>query len=192
MLFLGCLFPVPAIAQPIALCLANSAGVPERILSRAEGVAGHILQQAGISVAWPACAEKPACPTHPDTVQFRMLILNQRPLHTHGDVAGFALIVPPPKHGYRYAGVFYPIVEEAAHAMEVDPALLLGATMAHEIGHILLGTGSHSPKGVMSAHLGRQHILLADHGELLFNPDQARQLKSEAAARAAARASIRP
>ena len=30
--------------------------------------------------------------------------------------------------------------------------VLLGYTIAHEVGHILLGTDSHTPSGVMRAH----------------------------------------
>jgi hypothetical protein len=51
--------------------------------------------------------------------------------------------------------------------MEVDSAVLLGAAMAHEIGHLLFGP-SHAYAGVMSPRLGAKEMALAGRGELRF------------------------
>jgi hypothetical protein len=42
-------------------------------------------------------------------------------------------------------------VNELAVAAGVDSEILLGRAMAHEIGHLLLGTNEHRPGGLMKA-----------------------------------------
>jgi hypothetical protein len=42
-------------------------------------------------------------------------------------------------------------VSAAAARLGVDRATLLGRTLAHELGHLLLGTNAHAPRGLMRA-----------------------------------------
>ena len=42
-------------------------------------------------------------------------------------------------------------IESLANRTRVDPGTLLGRAVAHEIGHLLLGTSSHSRAGLMRA-----------------------------------------
>ena len=89
------------------------------------------------------------------------------------------MILPPREDGERYAGVFFPMVQDAARNLDADEALLLGATMAHEIGHLLLGSKAHARSGVMCPHFGHEHVRLAARGELRFTADQAGSMKVE-------------
>ena len=57
--------------------------------------------------------------------------------------------------------------------------VILGNVIAHEIGHILLGPGSHSETGIMSFPWGRKQLLDASRGLLLFTPEQARNILSK-------------
>ena len=175
-----------ATAEPITVRLANTAGVPDRILSHAEAVAGYILERTGIEVTWLACPELPECHRDPEAAGFPLQILKQRPAHLHGDTAGFAVIVPPPGTSRRYAGVFFPVVQDAARSLEANEAVLLGVTLVHEIGHLLLGSQAHSVQGVMAPHFGREHARLAGRGQLLFTPEQALQMQKEIRQRHAA------
>jgi hypothetical protein len=178
-LLLGLLLAGIGQAEPITVRVANFADVPEKILASAEGMAGHVLDKAGIAVTWVRCPGRPECRPDLSATEFRLLILNLRPARPHEDTTGFAVILPPPESGDRYAGVFFPMVEDAARNLEADEDVLLGATMAHEIGHLLLGSKAHSPAGVMCPHLGREQVRLARRGELLFTPEQAGQMQVE-------------
>lgn len=51
--------------------------------------------------------------------------------------------------GGRLASIYVRNVRAAAHAHQSDFGLLLGRVTAHEIGHLLLGPGSHVPSGLM-------------------------------------------
>jgi hypothetical protein len=56
---------------------------------------------------------------------------------------------------------------------------VLGAMMAHEIGHLLLGDRRHSPAGIMCGRWRPEHIKLALMGRLSFSPQQAEQMRRE-------------
>ena len=173
---------LPAIAEPaarITIRLADFAEVPDKTLSQAEGIAENVLDQAGIAITWQRCPGRPECRLEPAGAEFRLLVLNLRPLRRHGDTTGFAMILAPREDGERYAGVFFPMVQEAARNLDGDEALLLGATMAHEIGHLLLGSKAHARSGIMCPHFGHEHIRLAARGELRFTAEQAGSMRVE-------------
>jgi hypothetical protein len=58
-----------------------------------------------------------------------------------------------------------------------SPARLLGTVAAHEIGHLLLGSQSHSAMGVMSAHWGETELRRVSMGGLRFTSEQASSMK---------------
>lgn len=62
-------------------------------------------------------------------------------------------------------------------------AQILGNGMAHEIGHVLLGSNSHAPIGIMRAKWDPGDMFDIAMGSLLFLPDQAEQIRAEVARR---------
>jgi hypothetical protein len=48
--------------------------------------------------------------------------------------------------------------------------------MAHELGHLLLGKDSHG-QGIMTDTFGRRDFERAEKGELVFTPQQAKQMR---------------
>jgi hypothetical protein len=77
------------------------------------------------------------------------------------------------------AYVFADRVTDFAKAGMMPRTPILGAMMAHEIGHLLLGDESHSPAGIMCGRWRREQIKLALMGLLSFNPQQAEQMRRE-------------
>ena len=72
--------------------------------------------------------------------------------------AGFA--VPPEDGGFgAFAGVFHDRVRELATS--INEAEVLGHVVAHELGHLLLGTGQHSAGGIMKGEWRYKQIILA-------------------------------
>ena len=51
--------------------------------------------------------------------------------------------------------------------------------MAHEIGHLLLGSNSHAPAGIMSARWEGQELNRMARGNLLFTDAQSDQMRTE-------------
>jgi hypothetical protein len=66
---------------------------------------------------------------------------------------------------------------------EFDIPIILGCVIAHEIGHLLLGSNSHSGLGVMQRRWERKQFRQAMTGILLFTPEQAKRLQAEAQTR---------
>jgi hypothetical protein len=54
---------------------------------------------------------------------------------------------------------------------------------AHELGHILLGSSSHSPDGLMQARLKPKDLENASFGRLFFTSRQAATIRAEATIR---------
>jgi hypothetical protein len=82
-----------------------------------------------------------------------------------------------------YAAVSLPQAIAAAGQCDQPAFLVLGATMAHEIGHLLLGPKAHSRRGIMSARIRCEELRQASRGELRFEPAEAQRLQAEVARR---------
>jgi hypothetical protein len=89
----------------------------------------------------------------------------------------------------RTANIFYarvfdmafyrPVARPVAGRFETAQGIILGHVIAHEIGHILLGPGSHSETGIMSFPWGRKQLVDASRGLLRFTPEEARNMLSK-------------
>jgi len=76
--------------------------------------------------------------------------------------------------------VFYEAVRHAkSDGAEFDIPIILGCVIAHEIGHLLLGSNSHSGSGVMKRRWDRKQFRQAMTGILLFTPEQAKRIQAE-------------
>jgi len=146
-------------ALVIAIHLVVPASAPEGVLAAAREAATTILRSAGIQPIWAPC--------RPGTRCLHLQVLDRR-IASHGDTTGYTVA--------DYAVVSYPTAEAAAESCGEPPGIVLGAAMAHELGHLLLPSPSHSTTGVMSPRLGCAELRLAARGELRFTPDQVRAL----------------
>lgn len=65
-----------------------------------------------------------------------------------------------------------------ASTFGLSPGQILGHVAAHEIGHILLGTRTHSPFGVMKSAYDGSDLLNMAKGNLLFNVQESQMLRA--------------
>ncbi len=136
----------------VAIQLSTPPEIPSGILQAARRQAEYIMTSAGVKLQWR------------DAAGLHLQIANVALESPVRDAAGFAVLVPG---NPGYAAVAWSAIQRQAAQMEVDPSILLGAAMAHELGHLLFGP-SHAPNGIMSARLGPKEMLLAARGELRF------------------------
>jgi hypothetical protein len=61
--------------------------------------------------------------------------------------------------------------------------VILGHGMAHELGHLLLGTNSHSSSGLMRAHWTGEDLAMASKGNLRFSQEQSLRITNRLARR---------
>ena len=78
-------------------------------------------------------------------------------------------------------GVFASVYIDAAAAIAGDDeafgARMLGHLIAHEVGQLLLGQGSHSKKGIMLGDWPAIALEKATQGRLLFTDRQAKKMR---------------
>jgi hypothetical protein len=58
--------------------------------------------------------------------------------------------------------------------------MILASAMAHEVAHLLLPDGQHSPDGLMRACWTRDDFYRAEQGQLRFSVEQASQIRARA------------
>jgi hypothetical protein len=70
----------------------------------------------------------------------------------------------------RVATVYVDRAHWLASESGTEDSVVLGRAIAHEIGHLLMGTGRHSPRGLMRAIWMRKDFQRVDDDEWLFTP----------------------
>lgn len=178
----------------IRIRVYDYAGVSEDVLRKAEDVTTGIFQKVGVDLVWFTCArngkfsDKASCP---DAMDRTDLILNIVPhsmskgLRGKDEVEGLAVDGPDEFSGHAW--VFFDRAKEVAAKHLLNLPNVLGNLVAHELGHLLLGSCSHSKTGLMRAGWSREEFIAANRGELGFSgPERERILKGVVARRHAA------
>jgi hypothetical protein len=161
----------------ITIFVYNTARVSLPDLSLAEQQASMIFRQTGIVTAWVNCSaaslKGPCRPSGPS--QFILHIV------AHGKTSSdavFGVAFLGTDGTGRYCDVFYDRIEKMHLGSGASPARLLGTVAAHEIGHLLLGSQSHSPVGVMSARWREEELRRVSMGSLRFTSEQASRMRA--------------
>lgn len=181
------LMAVPAsrgASSQINIRVVDFAHVPEAIFSHAEIDAARILTKAGVDVRWLDCR---VADFRPDNVcnqdlgplDFWIRIVPAIPRGMKRDTFGYVTFDPLQRTG-KYANVLYERGKDVAETSRADVFTSIGAAMAHEIGHLLLGP-SHTSKSIMSARWRHEELQQLGQGSLLFTREQALALRVEIA-----------
>lgn len=154
--------------------------------------ATKILKAAGLNVEWRACeaafvrAPEDLCttPLGRNELALRFVMLPSSP-DTNGNVALGYSLVDTHTRGGSLATVYVDRVAGLARTCRIDARSLLGRTIAHEIGHLLLGTMNHAPSGLMRAVWSAEAIRRSRAGDWLFTPREGRAMRDAVRTRAA-------
>lgn len=186
---LVCALPKLAFAgEPTAAVLVyNHARVSRPILAAAEREAGRILDAAGVGIIWVECptgsttdSAGGSCLRKLKSTDIMLRVLPPPARHrVKADVFGFAI-------SSNLASVYYDYASRLAveaEYVEFDARIILGCVIAHELGHLFLGTNSHSSAGIMRSPWGQKQVQQALMGTLLFSAEQAKVMQAQARAR---------
>ena len=174
--------------EPAATVLVyNHARVSRPILAAAEREAGRILEAAGVGIIWVECptgsttdsAGGPCLRKLKSTDIMLRVLPPPAQRRVKADVFGFAISSNLASVYYDYA-VRLAVEEEY---VEVDARIILGCVIAHELGHLFLGTNSHSSAGIMRSPWDQRQVRQALMGTLLFTAEQAKVMQAQARAR---------
>ena len=167
--------PVIHLDPEMTISVHDYADVPSNLLNAAEEQAREIYHRAGLETVWLNCSPKlekiePESCHYSDSFHLTLKIsaraVNAQ-VRDRLDVLGTAY--PDDKGAGYFAYVFYDRVQELASRQRLGNALL-AAVMAHEIGHLLLGSSSHSLSGIMCAHWNYDQLRNVGEGSMSFIP----------------------
>ena len=96
---------------------------------------------------------------------------------------GYALVDGEAQTG-TLATIFADRVTAAAARFQVERTMLLGRTLAHELGHLLLGTVSHTRRGLMRAWWTDVDLRRVRGKDWQFSDGETRHLNAALALRA--------
>ena len=159
--------------------------------SRAAAIqaAAAVIAGAGIHAAWYDCTRGLLTPQCPASRRGRELIIRILPtpapgatltggsLETRSNAGtvrltlGFAVIDPASGVGVL-ATIFMDRVEAIAHRIDVPASSVLGSAIAHEVGHLLLGTPTHGLSGLMREVWTEEELALGREEDRLFTPSE--------------------
>lgn len=160
----------------------NSSPISSSAIERAEGEAGRVLRDVGIEAIWLNCPQEVSqedsrgrCSeaSFPSHLHLRILRVSQG---LKVSTVGISFSAEDGRG--CYADLFYEPIQQLEEKAHVSKSVILGHAMAHELGHLLLGTNSHSPSGLMRAHWTRQDLNNASVGKLRFSKKQCLKIRS--------------
>jgi len=185
-------------APRLVIRMYDVAAVGPGVRAEAMRTAADIVDHAGVMVAWMDCslggADHP-CRTVPGARELVVRImpapdaalsrsreaLSIRAFSGAVDLQlGFAAVGDPTRWGIL-ATVYYESAQSVARNSGVPASRLLGRAIAHEVGHLLLPGGRHSPSGLMRAPWVYEELVENRQEDWVFSPQDRRQLRAAVA-----------
>ena len=169
----------------ITLRMYNYAALSPTEVNGAAKQAAAIFKLAGIDTLWlgdvrssEEALNDPALRTNVEPTDFAVRIVATALPYGFAspeDTLGFTMPCSPEKV-YCITTVFYLCANEPAVSARTPVAQVLGYAIAHEVGHVLLGTMSHSPYGIMRAKWTAKDFACWCAGCLRFTAPEARRI----------------
>lgn len=168
----------PSNSSEITVMVNNSVQMPVFVLRQAESEAARIFAFTGIQIRWIECAaalgtEDP-CQRVPGQNEFVVHVVPTG--HTSLDSIFGAAFVGQDGDG-KYCDIFFDRIQEAVRTTRTGLGRLVATVIAHELGHLLLGSHSHSSFGIMMSHWSQGELQRIAMGNLLFSKDEALRMR---------------
>lgn len=146
----------------VAVRVYDASGLAPGHTREALAVAGAALAGASVEIAWTSCSgpsgQGERCQAvRPGALAIRIVRASAATARHGRQPLGDAFVDTATSRGVL-ATVYVDRVEWLAGTAHVDPKTLLGHAIAHEIGHLLMGTTGHSARGLMRAVWSRDEI----------------------------------
>jgi hypothetical protein len=190
LLALTMISPLEAASDPevtVAVRTYNYAQIAVQDLVDARATATAIFADAGISIEWIDCR----------VMQSKFGSACTGPLNERGDLLlrlvdhappgsanatrvvalGTSMLDREQRRGVIMDVNVFPI-RAIAETASTDVRTLLGRAIAHEIGHLLLGTPDHSKDGLMRAHWSQNELRGMMPASWRFSPREAAQMRN--------------
>src|SRR5688572_29306852 len=176
------------LAATIFIRSYNNVGVPVADLAVAREHAQAVLQQAGLNIVWAdcwvGCRVQPAdaAPRCQEPVGGDIVLRLQQAGDRQADQSrivsmGFSVVRTGDAVPFL-STVYVDRVGSVARAAGTDTRRVLGLAIAHEIGHVLLNSNTHSATGLMRAGWSRRELRSNDAAAWHFLGTEAAHVRS--------------
>ena len=163
--------PAHAAAQALLVQVDNDARIPAADLAQMEDVVARSYLAIGIHVIWEY-REVPLDDPRGVRVHLRLLSRASGDRKITRERIGRAVLGQTNRPA-RLVYIFTPRIVEASVKFARDYTHILGLVVAHELGHVLLPTGSHSDSGIMNGRTNLwgkiAHEFTPEEGEAIRN-----------------------
>jgi hypothetical protein len=157
-----------ACALAICLHLVNVSSAPPALVADAAREMTATYEAIGVPVRWTD-----------DEGALTLVLRDDEPgmlRHTALPVLGVAIHAA---QGSPVAYVFYHRAAEQADRYRIPAASVVAATMAHEVGHLVLPSTEHAPRGLMRSCWEYEEFVDAARGDLRFSAEQAASIRAQ-------------
>ena len=170
----------------LTIRLYNTSSASERDLAEMKESANVVFNHSGIEIEWVPCEPGPRdsalCPNNGGSTSrtFIFVRLIDAPIQPkHGQDPNHRTLLGRANHDTASVAVFYNTacaIEQNAPRI-VTRGQILGYGLAHEVGHLLLATDSHSLVGIMKENYSRDDLFDMGKGHLLFAAKESRKIR---------------
>jgi len=168
----------PEDSRDIVVRMQDDTGMAMSLLNRAEADTASVLHATGIEATWINCPKGGGPWACRQVLHSNEFILHIVPTGKTRNDRVFGEAFLGEGGSGKYADIFFQRIAMAEGEAGVDLSRLLGAVCAHELGHLLLGSQSHSTTGIMQPIWQRDSLHRIGMGLLLFTGQQSRTMKA--------------
>ena len=166
----------------LSVRLVDHSGQSAADRDAALGVAAELMLTAGVRVVWKICPAEPSGVAACDAFQpqgervVRIIPGPATRATSSSDPLGTAVIDSQSRTGTLATGYWDRITRTATRA-GVSSTTLLGRVIAHELGHLLLGTNKHAASGLMRSVWTPAEMRLSRPADWQFSPQDAAAIR---------------
>jgi hypothetical protein len=171
------------ILDSLVIRVYDNAGVPANERARGVSRAHAILARTDIAVEWIDCPARqgtpsPACATPPSSQELVIRLVNSTAgtLGMGHAALGYSLIDSETSTG-TIGTVFVDRVNQLANSVKLETSTLMGRAIAHEIGHLILGSNQHSDAGIMREIWTVEQLLKNRRRDWAFLPAEGERMR---------------
>jgi hypothetical protein len=153
----------------VGVLVRNFSGAPVETIQSAEAACRKIFDHAGIPIMWLNTIDQVTWAG--PVLVLDAAILSQAPPSVAKGTFGTAL------RDKQTLLIYYDRITRFSKLLDMPADLVLSLALAHEIGHLLLDSGEHTPAGVMRAEWGHSDLNAIRQSQLRFTLEQNRRMK---------------
>lgn len=160
----------------VGVRLMNPLAADTATIGHATGLVNRVFAENGVELIWAGKSD-----TQPPELELTVKLAAYPFAPATPDALNLGSAPVPEVGCGRIAYVRWDRIQSFARAKGVASSLVLGGVLAHEIGHLLLGSSAHSADGIMRAQWRSSDFLSLLRGRSGFSAEQSERMRGQIA-----------